>query len=304
MSEPYFAKETEDSYIGRIKKNMGKPQHRVMVGIPMTGLLRSEWVFARYGQVIPCNWSQVETHHNIDQYSPLDYTVADARNLIATAAVEQNFEWLFFIDHDVVLPQGTILKLNERILKKDVPVVSGLYFTKSYPAEPLIYRGRGNSYYKDWELGDEVWVDAIPMGCALINVSLLKAMYDESEVYEVSGLQIRKIFETPAKFYFDAQSNRMNAMTGTEDIAWCTRVVKDGIFEKAGWKEYAKKKYPFLIDTSIFCRHIDWNGKQYPSKGEEWAYLPKDIIKTQRIKYIERLKDRFNMRSKEELEVL
>jgi hypothetical protein len=38
----------------------------------------------------------------------------------------------------------------------DIPMLSGLYFTKSLPAEPLIYRGRGNSYYKKWKFGDKV----------------------------------------------------------------------------------------------------------------------------------------------------
>ena len=39
---------------------MFKPKHlqanRIVIGIPMTGTIRSEWALARYGQVIPCNW--------------------------------------------------------------------------------------------------------------------------------------------------------------------------------------------------------------------------------------------------------
>jgi len=138
---------------------------RILVGVPMTGLVRSEWVMARYGQAIPANWSSVDMVQFIDQYSPLKYLVADARNIIATDCVEKDFQFLLFIDHDVILPQGFLLAVNKRIQENEIPMWSGLYFTKSVPSDPLVYRGRGNSYYKDWKMGDEVWVDGIPMGC-------------------------------------------------------------------------------------------------------------------------------------------
>ena len=67
---------------------------RIMIGVPMTGLLRSEWVLSRYGQVIPCNWSHVDALHWIDQYSPIDFLVADARNCIVHNFIQKGFVWL------------------------------------------------------------------------------------------------------------------------------------------------------------------------------------------------------------------
>jgi len=250
---------------------------RVMIGIPMTGLVRSEWVMARYGQVIPCNWSQVDCIQWLDQYAPLGFVVADARNIIANTAVEQEFEWLFFIDHDTVLPPNTILKWNERMLKGDVPIFGGLYFTRSVPAEPLVYRGRGNSYHADWGLGEEVWVDGLPMGCTMIHSSILKALYEESEEYEIGtqtgSRKIKRIFETPARGNFDPEKLEWNTQVGTEDLEFCTRVMRDGIFKKAGWPEYDDKEFPFLIDTSVFCKHIGMDGRVYPSQGEEQEFI-------------------------------
>jgi len=170
-------------------------QQRIMVGIPMTGLLRSEWVMARYSQVVPCNWGQVDVIRWLDPHSPLGYAVADARNIVADEALKGNFEWLFFIDHDVVLPMGTILKINEYMIKPQAPIVSGLYFTKSVPSEPLIYRKRGTGYYANWKMGDKVWVDGTPMGCTLIDVKLLKAVADEVEEYIVEGRKVKRIFK-------------------------------------------------------------------------------------------------------------
>lgn len=253
-------------------KAEAKSYKRIMFGIPMTGLVRAEWVMARYSQVIPCNWSQVEAVRWLDQNSPLDFTVADARNIIACDAVEQGFKWLFFIDHDVLLPPATFIKLNELMIHKQYPVWSGLYFTKSIPSEPLVYRGRGTGYYADWKMGDTVWVDGIPMGCTLIDVSLLKVMYDESPSYELAGRQVREIFETPRKIWFDPEQRSWFTASGTEDLNWCTRVMKEDVFRKAGWPEYSDKEFPFPIDTSFFCKHIDMDGNQFPARGEEQQF--------------------------------
>jgi len=266
-------KKYKDNYSGDLIVSSENMTKRIMVGIPMTGLLRSEWVIARYGQVIPCNWSQVDCLHWLDQCSPLSFLVADARNVVVQKCIEQDFEWLFFIDHDVILPPTTILKINERMLANKIPMWSGLYFTKSVPSEPLVYRGRGNSYYTKWKMGDEVWVDGIPMGCTLIHNSILKVLWNESEEYIVSNLKVRKVFETPAKTYYDPQKLEWFNVTGTEDLTLCSRIKREGVLKKAGWSEYQKKEYPFMIDTGIFCKHIDWNGVQYPSRGEERYFI-------------------------------
>lgn len=256
-----------------IENTSKKSQSRVMIGIPMTGLVRSEWMMARYGQVIPCNWSQVDAIQWIDQFSPLHFLVADARNIVVHHCVEKDFQWLVFIDSDVVLPHDFVLKVNERMLDGDVPMWSGIYFTKSRPSEPLIYRGRGTGYYRDWKFGDQVWVDGIPMGCTAIHSSILKALYEESEAYEVKrGFWVRRVFETPARTWYDPEELTWYTATGTEDLTLCSRIIDDGIFKKAGWPEYADKEFPFLIDTSIYCLHIDPNGVKYPSAGEDQRF--------------------------------
>lgn len=254
--------------------NSRKTFHRVMVGIPTTGLVRMEWVISRYGQVIPCNWSQTDTLQWLDQHSPIDFLVADARNICVHHCLNQGFEWLFFIDHDTVMPPFTILAMNERMLKGEIPLWSGLYFTKSKPSEPLLYRGSGTGDYTDWKLGDEVWVDGLPMGCTMIHHSLLVELAKQAEPYEVRpGMTIRKIFETPAKVWFDPELRSWFTYTGTEDLQFCSDILEKGILKKAGWDEVAEKEYPFLVDTNLFCRHIDQNGTQYPLNGEEFEFM-------------------------------
>jgi len=185
--------------VGNIKK-------RVMLSVPMTGLLRSEWVMARYGQIIPCNWSATECLSWMNQSSPVGYLVADAYNICASQCIEQGYEWMLCVEHDVIIPPNFFITCNERMIQGKIPIWSGLYFTKSVPAEPILYRGRGNGHFVNWKMGDEVWVDGLPMGCTMIHSSILKILYDESEVYDIGGRKVRKIFETPQRIFIDPET--------------------------------------------------------------------------------------------------
>ena len=168
-----------------IQKNSGALSNRVLIGTPATGSVRMEWVIGRYGQVIPTNWSHVEYVQYMSSYIPIGYQVADAENFIAKAVVEGNFEWLLFIEHDNVLPQGTFIKMNQYMIKGDIPVVGGLYFTKTQPPEPMIYRAPGKGYFADWKLGDKVWCRGLPFGCTLIHSSIIKALWKEAPEYRL-----------------------------------------------------------------------------------------------------------------------
>jgi hypothetical protein len=269
--------ELTDYITGEIIKADQSFSKRVMIGMPTTGLVRIEWVMSRYAQVIPCNWSQVETIQWLNsQITPLGFLVADARNIIVERFITQGFEWLMFIDHDVVIPPFTFVAFNERIIKGDVPVFSGLYFTKSIPAEPLVYRGRGNGYYAKWKMGDEVWVDGLPMGCTVIHRSILEEVWNESEEYLCDIIKTRRVFETPVNIWYNPEESKWFGSTGTEDLKWCSRVMENDIFKKTGWDDYVDKEFPFLIDTQVFCRHIDQMGITYPSGGEENRFKDKE----------------------------
>jgi hypothetical protein len=258
--------------IQKAEVNMSK---RLMISVPLTGLIRAEWALARYGQVIPCNWSQVEMISWMDMFSPLGFLVADARNMAVENFIKGGWEWLFFIDHDVVMPVNTFSKFNEYMLDGSVPIWGGLYFTKGVPSEPLMYRGIGTSHYRDWKLGDKVWVDGMGLGCNMIHRSILEVVHKESPEYQIGSAVCRKVFETPSNQSFDAEKGVWLTTGGTEDLTFYHRLKNDGIFKKAGWPEFQKKQYPLLCDTSIFCRHINWDGIQYPTAGEEQAFMKK-----------------------------
>ena len=244
----------------------GDPRLRLLIVTATLGIVRMEWVQGRHGQVIPPNWSATSASLGIGHMVPMHYLVADAQNLGCQAAVEQDYEWLLLWEDDVIPPMDAFLRLNEYMRDAKIPIVSGLYFIKGLYSEPILYRGLGSSCYTDFKIGDKVWADAVPTGFLLIHSSIIKLMWEESEEYKTLGGNVaRKIFETPAKIIHEVETDSYCGAVGTSDITWCHRVIDDDVLKRAGWSKIGRKKYPFLCDTAIFCKHIDlMTGKQYP----------------------------------------
>lgn len=242
----------------------GRYTNRLLVATPTTGLVRIEWVQARYGNLVPVNWSMVTMMSYLDSYMPLRYQVDDAQNLIVKAAIEGNFEWLLLIEHDNVIPEDAFMRLDRYITEATVPVVSGLYFTRGQPSTPLVFRGRGTGAFMDWQMGDLVWCDGVPTGCLLIHMSILRAMWKDAPEYMVRDQKTRKVFRTPRDLWENPENGFFSLTSGTSDLDWCTQVMEGGYFERAGWPEYQTREFPFLVDTNLFCRHIDHDGVQYP----------------------------------------
>lgn len=265
--------------------------NRILIAVPATGLVRVEWMLARYGQIIPTNWSQVEMVQWLNTFAPLEYQLPDAENLIAKQVVMGDYEWFLSIEQDNLLPPDTFVRLNEYMIENKVPIVSGLYYTKSVPPEPILYRGRGNGSFRKFKIGDKVWCDGIPFGCTLIHGSIIKTLWNESEEYMVGNEVTRKVFALPnvntGNMGFENGQNtggRFAYTRGTTDLNFCKRVMRDDIFTKAGWPKYQKMKYPFLVDTSICVAHIDERGRQYPLGGIPREYALKKGEKNKEIK--------------------
>lgn len=264
---------TDTNIRGIDKNELYEWNKRVLIFTPTTGNVRIEWVNARYGQIIPTNWSNVQMQQFLSPYVPVEYQLADAQNLMAKKVVEEGYEWIIYIEHDNIVPEDLFVKFGQYINEKKVPIVSGLYFTKQVPAEPIMYRGRGNSYYGDWKLGDKVWVDGIPFGCRLEHASFIKEAWKDSPEYMVGNTLTRRVFEQPNRIWYDPEKGGMASKSGTTDLAWCSRIMNEGLFEKCGWSEYEGKPFPFLVDTTIFVGHIDGQGRIFPLQIPE-QFLP------------------------------
>lgn len=240
--------------------------NRILVGTAATGSVRVEWMMARYGQVVPANWSMVQMLQFMSSFVPLRYQVADAQNMIVREAMDKDYEWLFLLEHDTIIPSDCFVRLNNYMRSADVPIMSGLYFTRALPSEPLVYRGRGNSFYGDWKMGDLVWCDGVPTGCLLIHMSVIREMWKDAREYQVGNQTTREVFQTPRSGWFNEATGQYNTSAGTSDLDWCQRVIDGDYLRRAGWGEFADahSEWPFLVDTRLFCYHINPDGTKFP----------------------------------------
>lgn len=233
-------------------RNTIKTYLPILVGTPTLGTVRIEWANARQGIVVPTNWAQCLA-------TPTGYLVDDAQNLLVQAAVDRKVDWLLLLEDDTIPPPELYLKLRVHMESRVAPVISGLYYIKgSNPPEPLIYKGRGNGAFRNWAPDSLVWCDGVPTGCILIHKSIFVPLHEKSEEYELpsaSGpIRVRRVFESPRKVIYDGPFAQ--TLVGTSDLQFCERVMQENLIKFEDWK-IESPEFPFLVDTSIKCGHID-----------------------------------------------
>lgn len=159
-----------------------------------------------------------------------DQRVDHARNKICKQALETNAKYIFFTDDDTVPPSFALRQLIFRMEHDPkLGVVGGIYFTKSNPSSPLVFRGNGIGSYWDWKVGEYFEVTGIGMGCTLIRTELLKSIPEPW-------------FNTVDTDSFLDGENK--AEQWTEDLWFCKQVLEH-------------TKYKIFADASIICEHHD-----------------------------------------------
>jgi hypothetical protein len=106
-----------------------------------------------------------------------DRSPAKGRNMIIQTAIEQGCTHILFLDDDMAYPANTILKL----LAHDKDAVTGLYLSRAYPHQPLIFDefdedGKALYSYLTETTPPLKKVVAAGLGCVLIKVEALQKM--------------------------------------------------------------------------------------------------------------------------------
>lgn len=65
--------------------------------------------------------------------------ICDQRNNLAQGTLDEGFDWLLFLDSDMLFPSDTLIRLLER----NTPIVSANYTTRRAPAEPVAFKSIG-----------------------------------------------------------------------------------------------------------------------------------------------------------------
>ena len=138
----------------------------------------------------------------------------------------------------------------------------------------MVFRTLGDSYYAGWKLGDVVEVVAVPTGCVLIHMGLIREMAKDCAEYTLNGFKVKRVFNTPRESWYNPETGAYSANAMTSDLDFCRRVIAGDYLRKSGWTEYADKPLPFLVDTNIYCPHIESDGRTYPDAASLARWEP------------------------------
>ncbi|MEK9722022.1 MAG: methyltransferase domain-containing protein [Rhodospirillaceae bacterium] len=203
---------------------------RVMMGIPTTRAARrsTDWIDCMAGLHMPLgsSFGRVWVH---------DLPIAEARNRLCEQALASGAEYLFMLSDDVLPPANALLLLLDKIgtlqATEDghlarASMITGVYWTKTYPAEPYLWRGLLKGSYRDWTAGEFFPVDFAGCDCLLIETAMLRELP-------------RPWFSTDWTF----EPGQPVSSIATEDFYFYSLARKHG--------------YRLFADTSIQCYHED-----------------------------------------------
>ena len=147
--------------------------------------------------------------------------IYDARNKFCQQAIDGEFDYIFWLDSDMVFPSYVL----QQFMQHDKDIVAGLYFRRAYPFTPVAFselrRENGILRMKDLEEwpNDLFEVDGVGFGCVLMKTDCL---------FDIAGKE-GGVWFTPTP---DAG----------EDAAFCLRA-----------KEYG---YEIWVDPTVKLGHV------------------------------------------------
>jgi GT2 family glycosyltransferase len=170
---------------------------KILIAVPNGGLIEVETFSSIYNMKKPNGF---EVH-----FKPFyGYNIDDVRNKISDYAIKEKYDYVLFVDSDMVLPEETLNKL----LSSNKEISSGLYVKKNdskvIPVAMIKEPGREPRNLTREEVLDKgtIEVDAVGFGCVLVKTEvLLKVGYPQ----------------------FQYKQGPETKMTTSEDIDFCLK---------------------------------------------------------------------------------
>lgn len=245
--------------------------NKLSLGIPCYGAQEAKW------------WSQLAryTAQLSKTVDLVDILVSDSmatdhnRNLIVENFLKTDSEWLFWIDADTTVPIGSA----ERLLATEKQFISGLYYAKHPPHNPIAYYKLGDNYQSigvdnSWERGEILEVETVGFGCMLTHRSIFEKMKESYIPKQIVGGGMTLIHKDDisesnpnleAKLYGDKWVQTL--VDPAFEYKFPFFALEFGRTEDIWFTEKAKRLgYKVYVDTSIECGHLyprEFSGKDY-----------------------------------------
>ncbi len=158
---------------GEQKKEKKDERIRVCVCTPMEELIPSKFV-TRLLEFINRNRERYILFINQNTNSPVD----KARNELVHFALVNHVDLILFLDADNLFTDTVIDKLFKVMIEEKADLVTGIYFQKGKPYNPLIreYKHGGFFTIENPPLGKVIKIDGCGMGCVLIKAEVFKKL--------------------------------------------------------------------------------------------------------------------------------
>ena len=229
--------------------NMEQKKSGLIIGFITEGMVPAKWMM-RVNEIGGCTPPGI--FWNFSYYEGNGYKekggYAAARTKVIEQARAQKAKWLFLIDSDVYAPKDVI----PRLMAHNKDIVCGIYYMKTMPTQPVIFKEMGDGPYWDYPVEELFEIDGSGLGCTLIKMDVFDA-------FEKAGLpffQENWVYQKP-----NGQKVRVNV---GEDH-W--------FFMKS--KELG---YKIWCDSSVLCDHQDFKtGAIFPG-DEEVVKIRKKIL--------------------------
>lgn len=188
---------------------------KTMIAVPCMDMVATPFCYslARLSKIGECTL--------VMKAGSLIYT---SRNDLATLAIQNEFDYVFWLDSDMQFKPDTLIRMMDTLQKNDLDILTGLYFRRVPPYSPVLFD-------KLQLEGDEMKFsefNEIPEG-----------------LFEVGGCGFGCVL-MKTDVFFDVQSkfNNMFAPAGNngEDVMFCIRARECG--------------YKIFCDPSIICGHV------------------------------------------------
>lgn len=149
-----------------------------------------------------------------------------SRNDLATLAIQNEFDYVLWLDSDMQFKPDTLIRLMDTMQKNDLDIVTGLYFRRVAPYSPVLFDKLELTDTKD-----------------ALDFSEFKEI--PKEIFEVGGCGFGCVLmKTDVFFDVQAKFGNMFAPMGNngEDVAFCIRARECG--------------FKIWCDPSVICGHV------------------------------------------------
>lgn len=206
---------------------VGKLGIRLLVGVPTTKAARrsTTWIESLANLQMPLGSSMARMWVE-------DRPIAEARNHICSEALRMGCQYVFMVSDDVITPPNTILLMLDKI-GRTFPIsaneqarasmLTGVYWTKTYPPEPYLWNDLLKGSYRDWKAGEFFPVDMAGCDCLMIETEMLKTLpypwFSQEWVWE-HGQPVSSIATEDFYFYIKAKKHGFRLFADTSIQCW------------------------------------------------------------------------------------